>query len=183
GRPRRGPRHARRAPRPLGDVPRDRRVAAPGGGRLMARDEGEARVAGRGGGAPVGGTAGGGPAGAPPARPGGKAGGTLKETERVRTGGPIGGAMVGGKAEAFGPSARRLAGLLKPFRLAVAAIGARAVVAVLLGAVGPRVLGRATDLIFGGVIGAQMPAGITKAEAVAGARAAGREQVAQMLSG
>ncbi|HLV11734.1 MAG TPA: ABC transporter ATP-binding protein [Trueperaceae bacterium] len=149
----------------------------------MARDEGEARVAGRGGGAPVGGTAGGGPAGAPPARPGGKAGGTLKETERVRTGGPFGGAMVGGKAEAFGPSARRLAGLLKPFRLAVAAIVATAVVAVLLGAIGPRVLGRATDLIFGGVIGAQMPAGITKEEAVAGARAAGREQVAQMLSG
>ena len=62
------------------------------------------------------------PSGAP--QPGAPAGGgkpgearTLKQHERARVGGPFGGgAMVGGKAEAFGPSARRLVGQLRPFR-------------------------------------------------------------------
>src|SRR5690554_2382759 len=96
-----------------------------------------------GGGAPVAP-----PEGAAPAASG--KGGTLKETERVRAGGPFGSAMVGGKAESFGPSANRLVRRLRPQRLAVFGVIAMAVAAVALGAIGPRVLGRATDLIFGG---------------------------------
>ncbi|MEZ5161730.1 MAG: hypothetical protein R2709_13910 [Marmoricola sp.] len=49
-------------------------------------------------------------------------------------------------------------------------------------AVGPRVLGHATDLIFGGFVSAKLPAGITKAEAIAGLRAKGQDKVADMLS-
>ncbi len=122
------------------------------------------------------------PSGAAPAA-GGKRGGKLKETERVRTSHPFGGGMVGGKAESFGPSARRLMARLAPQRLAVAGVIALAVLAVMLAAVGPRVLGRATDLIFGGIIGSQLPEGITREQAVAGARAAGQDQIAAMLSG
>ena len=129
------------------------------------------------------------PSGAPqPGAPagGGKPGGArmLKQHERARVGGPFGGgAMVGGKAEAFGPSARRLVGQLRPFRALVILALVMGVAAVALAAVGPRVLGRATDLIFSGVIGAQMPAGITKEQAVEGARLGGDGQVADMLQG
>ena len=123
----------------------------------------------------------GGPQGAAPGGPGGQR--ILKQTERARVGGgPFGGAMVGGKAEAFGPSARRLVGQLRPHRLLVFLALALVVAAVALSAVGPRVLGRATDLIFSGVIGAQMPAGITREQAVEGARAAGNARVAEMLA-
>ena len=47
----------------------------------------------------------------------------------------------------------------------------------------PRILGHATDLLFNGVIGRQLPAGITKAQAVAAARARGDSAFADLLSG
>ncbi|HZW99911.1 MAG TPA: ABC transporter ATP-binding protein, partial [Trueperaceae bacterium] len=149
----------------------------------MPDDKGENEVPVAGPTGKPGGTAPAAPIGGVAPAAGGKGGGTLKETERVRTSHPFGGGMVGGKAESFGPSARRLMARLGPQRWAVAGVIALAIVAVLLAAVGPRVLGRATDLIFGGIIGSQMPEGITKEQAVAGARAAGQDQVAAMLSG
>ena len=57
------------------------------------------------------------------------------------------------------------------------------VVSVLATAFGPRVLGRATDLIFTGLIGGRLPAGLTKAEAVELLRQRGDDQVADMVSG
>jgi ATP-binding cassette subfamily B protein len=48
--------------------------------------------------------------------------------------------------------------------------------------IGPRVLGHATDLLFDGAIGRRLPAGITKAQAVAQARARGDNTFADMLS-
>lgn len=149
----------------------------------MPDDKGEREAPVTGPAGKPGGSAPAGPPGGVAPAAGGKGGGTLKETERVRTSHPFGGGMVGGKAESFGPSARRLMARLGPQRWAVAGVIALAIVAVLLAAVGPRVLGRATDLIFGGIIGSQMPDGITKEQAVAGARAAGQDQVAAMLSG
>jgi len=47
----------------------------------------------------------------------------------------------------------------------------------------PRILGHATDLLFSGVMGRQLPAGITKAQAVAAARARGNSTFADLLSG
>jgi ATP-binding cassette subfamily B protein len=108
----------------------------------------------------------------------------LKETERVRgPGGPFGGGSVGEKALNFGPSLRRLIGLLRPQRAKVAFVILAGVIATAFSAVGPRILGRATDLIFSGVIGRQFPAGITKGQAIEGARAAGQGQIADLLSG
>jgi len=40
-----------------------------------------------------------------------------------------------------------------------------------IGVVVPRILGHATDLLFSGVMGRQLPAGITKDQAIAAARA------------
>ncbi|MEV6690070.1 ABC transporter ATP-binding protein [Micromonospora sp. NPDC051196] len=82
----------------------------------------------------------------------------------------------------FGPSVRRLLGRLRPHRLHLAAIIALAVVSVGLTVIGPKVLGYATDLIFTGVIGQQLPAGSSAEQAVAAARAAGNENFAAMLA-
>ena len=112
---------------------------------------------------------------------------TLQTTERVRAGGmghgPGGMGMVGQKAMAFGPSLRRLAGYLAPQRLLVGFVVLAGIASVALSSVGPRVLGRATDLIFGGLIGKMLPAGLTKEQAIEGARAAGQDQMANLLGG
>ncbi|HET7326430.1 MAG TPA: ABC transporter ATP-binding protein [Nocardioidaceae bacterium] len=57
--------------------------------------------------------------------------------------------MVGQKATDFGPSAKRLVGRLRPDRRKAVAVAGLAVVSVGLTSVGPKILGRATDVIFG----------------------------------
>ncbi|HEU4515227.1 MAG TPA: ABC transporter ATP-binding protein [Nocardioidaceae bacterium] len=111
----------------------------------------------------------------------------MRQTERPVAGpgpghGPFGGGMVGQKSESFGPSARRLARRLAPARLKVAGIGMLAVASVALAVMGPKILGRATDLIFAGLFGRNMPPGMTQQEAVAAARARGEGRVADMLA-
>jgi ATP-binding cassette subfamily B protein len=91
--------------------------------------------------------------------------------------------MIGQKSLDFGSSAKRLAGRLRPERLRVISVFLAAVVSVALSAIGPRVLGQATDLIFAGVIGSRLPEGMTKAEAIDAARAQGQDQIADLLSG
>lgn len=49
--------------------------------------------------------------------------------------------------------------------------------------VGPKILGQATDLVFAGIVGRQMPAGLTKEQALEGMRARGDGGMADMLSG
>ncbi len=113
--------------------------------------------------------------------------GDLKETERVQAGpgpgrGPFGGGMVGQKASAFGPSARRLIGRMRPERVKVLAVLGLTVVSVVLSAIGPRILGHATDLIFAGLIGGRLPAGLSKEQAVEALRQRGDDRVADMVS-
>ncbi|MGN6250493.1 MAG: ABC transporter ATP-binding protein [Marmoricola sp.] len=114
--------------------------------------------------------------------------GQLEETERIQPAGghgpgrgPMGAGMVGQKARDFGGSARRLLRRMAPERARTVLVLALAVVAVTLTAFGPRLLGRATDLIFAGLFGQRLPAGSSKAEAVAGLRAQGRDKVASMV--
>ena len=110
---------------------------------------------------------------------------TLQQTERVQPGGPgrgpLSGGMVAQKSMHFGPSAKRMLARMRPERAKVAAVVALAVVSVALFAVGPRILGRATDLIFAGLFGKQLPAGVTQAQAVDTVRASGDARVADML--
>ncbi|MDX3328971.1 MULTISPECIES: ABC transporter ATP-binding protein [Streptomyces] len=54
---------------------------------------------------------------------------------------------------------------------------------VALSVVGPKILGGATDLIFAGVVGRQMPDGTTKEQAIDGLRAQGDGGLADMLTG
>ncbi len=113
----------------------------------------------------------------------------MKETERVQgqggpgRGGPFGGGMVGQKPLSFGRSIKRLLKRLHPERIKVAAVIVAAVISVALTSLGPRVLGRATDIIFSGVVGGFLPAGLTKEQAIEAVRARGQDQLADMLGG
>ena len=99
-------------------------------------------------------------------------------------GGPgwMGAGMPAERSMSFGPSARRLLGRLRPQRPHLVAVIALAVVSVGLSVIGPKVLGHATDLIFTGVLGRQLPAGTSAEAAVEAARAAGNHNFADMLA-
>jgi ATP-binding cassette subfamily B protein len=95
------------------------------------------------------------------------------------------GAMMSGPAEKaldFGGSLRRLLRLLRPERALLIVVLAFGTVSVALSVTGPKILGYGTDLIFSGIIGAQLPAGSTKEQAVAGLRADGQSTFADMVS-
>ena len=119
----------------------------------------------------------------PAAKPGGFA-----ATERIEAPvggpgrGPMGGGMVGQKAMTFGPSAKRLAGRLRPERMAIGAVVTLGVVSVVLMSFGPRILGWATDLVFSGVMGRSLPSGVTQEQAVQGLRDRGDTRLADMLA-
>lgn len=82
----------------------------------------------------------------------------------------------------FWPSARRLAGTLRPERLWLLLVLAAAAVSVTLSVIGPRLLGEGTNLIFAGVVSKQLPAGMSKEQLIAQLRAAGENQKADMLT-
>ena len=98
-------------------------------------------------------------------------------------GGPMGfaGAPVA-KPRNFRGSFRRLLGELAPERLLVVVVMAFAIVSVGFAIIGPKLLGNATNVIFEGWIGSQLPPGISKDAAVAALRAAGQDNQADMLA-
>ncbi len=112
----------------------------------------------------------------------------LKQTERIEAGpggpgrGPFGGGMVGQKAMSFGPSAKRLVRQMAPARVKASLVIVLAIISVGLTSLGPKILGRATDLIFTGFAGRGFPEGVTKADAVASLRARGEGKQADMLA-
>ncbi len=65
----------------------------------------------------------------------------------------------------FAASAKRMLALLGHARATVSAVVVLALVSVGLTAAGPRILGRATDLIFAGVFGRQLTPGDTREQA------------------
>ncbi|MCB0933525.1 MAG: ABC transporter ATP-binding protein [Mycobacterium sp.] len=86
------------------------------------------------------------------------------------------------RSKDFTGSALRLLRRLAPQRPQAIAVLTMSVCGVALSVIGPRVLGHATDLLFDGVIGRRLPAGLTKEQAVAAARARGDNTFAEMLS-
>ena len=86
------------------------------------------------------------------------------------------------KAKQFWPSAKRLLGLLAPYKLALTAVFVMNAVSVVLAVYAPRVMGRAMDVIFSGVMSKHMPPGTTKEQAIEGLRAAGQDRFADMAS-
>ncbi|MEU6175396.1 ABC transporter ATP-binding protein [Streptantibioticus parmotrematis] len=82
----------------------------------------------------------------------------------------------------FKGSGRRLLAMLKPERTIIIVAVAMAVGSVALSVIGPKILGHATDLIFAGVIGRQLPHGVSQSQAVAGMRAHGQGKVADIVA-
>ncbi|MBX7433615.1 ABC transporter ATP-binding protein/permease [Mycobacterium sp. Y57] len=83
----------------------------------------------------------------------------------------------------FKGSAIRLVRRLTPHRGLTIAVMLLGVGGIAIGVIGPRILGHATDLLFNGVIGRQLPAGLTKQQAIEAARARGDDTFADLLSG
>ncbi|ROR55146.1 ATP-binding cassette subfamily B protein [Luteococcus japonicus] len=102
-----------------------------------------------------------------------------------RAQGPMGMSMGGEKPVNFGVSLRRLLGHLRPERPLIGGVILMAAVGVGANVVGPKILGKATDVIFTGAIGQmlgqQFPAGTPTSVVVERMRAGGGGQFADMV--
>lgn len=85
-------------------------------------------------------------------------------------------------AKNFWPSAKRMVGLLSPYKLGMAILLLAVAFSVALNVYAPRVMGRAMDVIFSGAVSSQMPAGVTKDQIIQGLRASGDDTFADMLT-
>ncbi|MGZ4613102.1 MAG: ABC transporter ATP-binding protein, partial [Kineosporiaceae bacterium] len=91
---------------------------------------------------------------------GGRPGIPLQRRGPGMFGGGLG--MPAEKATAFWPTFRRLLGRMRPERWWVAAAMVLALTSVAFTVAGPKLLGNATNLIFDGVVGKRLPAGLSK---------------------
>jgi ATP-binding cassette subfamily B multidrug efflux pump len=120
--------------------------------------------------------------------PGGGMGGSRPPARRG-PGGPGGGGPMGfagapaAKSKNFRASFGRLLRQLRPELRLVWVVIFLAIVSVVLAILGPKILGNATNIIFEGVVGKQLPPGVTQDQAVAALRAAGQTNQANMLAG
>ncbi|WP_030757562.1 MULTISPECIES: ABC transporter ATP-binding protein [unclassified Streptomyces] len=97
-----------------------------------------------------------------------------------------GGRMMMGPAQRsmdFKGSGKRLLRQLAYDRAKIWGMVAAVVGSVGCAVVGPKILGEATDLVFAGIVGREMPAGTTKQQALDGLRARGQDGMADMLAG
>lgn len=112
---------------------------------------------------------------------------TMKAAERIQMqGGPgrgMGSGTIDQKATSFTASGKRTLRRLRPHRVKIVTVVLAGIVSVGLSALGPKVLGSATDLIFAGVIGRTLPANITKQQAIDSAIAQGQTRSAELLGG
>ncbi|GAA3854466.1 ABC transporter ATP-binding protein [Streptomyces lacrimifluminis] len=101
--------------------------------------------------------------------------------------GPMGRMMAGGGPDQqsldFKESGKRLLSQFRPERATMYVMLLAVFVSVGLSVVGPKILGRATDLVFSGIIGRQFESGSSKAEVLAAMRRRGEDGMADMLSG
>ncbi|MFF2553337.1 ABC transporter ATP-binding protein [Nocardia sp. NPDC058058] len=90
------------------------------------------------------------------------------------------------KAKSFGPSLKRLMRRLAPERFYLTVVLVLAIGSVVLNTLGPQILGKATNLIFDGVVGKQLgqslPPGTSKDQAVEALRQGGDKTFADMLA-
>jgi ATP-binding cassette, subfamily B, multidrug efflux pump len=93
------------------------------------------------------------------------------------------GGVPGDKALDFRGSALRFLRFMRPERWLLALQGLLVAGAVSANVAGPRLLGRATDLLFAGAVGGRLPAGVSKAEAIANLRHQGEDGLADLLRG
>ncbi|MGI5470211.1 ABC transporter ATP-binding protein [Streptomyces sp. CA-132043] len=85
------------------------------------------------------------------------------------------------KSMDFKGSGKRLLRQMRPERAIVTVALLLGTVSVALTVAGPKVLGHATDLIMAGIVGRQLPAGISKEQAVEALRDQGKDGLADIL--
>ncbi|WP_346098924.1 ABC transporter ATP-binding protein [Streptomyces olivaceiscleroticus] len=85
------------------------------------------------------------------------------------------------KSMDFKGSGKRLLRQMRPERAVITVALLLGTVSVALTVAGPKVLGHATDLIVAGIVGRQLPAGITKEQAVEALRHQGKDGLADIL--
>jgi ATP-binding cassette, subfamily B, multidrug efflux pump len=83
----------------------------------------------------------------------------------------------------LGKTLRQLLRRLRPERHLIAFVFLLGSASVAFSVIGPKIIGNATNVIFNGIVGKSLPAGMTKEQAIALLRAHGQSQIAQMLSG
>ncbi|HEY9290434.1 MAG TPA: ABC transporter ATP-binding protein [Microlunatus sp.] len=107
--------------------------------------------------------------------------------KNARGGHGPGSAQVHEKAMNFWPSLKRLLGHLAPERVRLVFVIVLAIVGIVMSVVGPKILGRGTDILFAGIVGRQLgdrfPPGTTQQQVVDALRAAGQDQLADLVSG
>ncbi|WP_019148343.1 ABC transporter ATP-binding protein [Timonella senegalensis] len=86
------------------------------------------------------------------------------------------------KAQHFWASAKRLVGLLSPHKVGMALVLAMVIIGVVLSVIAPRILGKAMDVIFAGVMSKNIPEGTDVNAMIAGLRAQGETDKADMLA-
>jgi ATP-binding cassette subfamily B protein len=86
------------------------------------------------------------------------------------------------KAQDFRGSLRRLFRYLRPDRLLIGLVVLLAVVSVAFAVIGPKIQGEAINVILAGATSLSLPAGVSQADVIAGLRAQGQNQLADMLS-
>lgn len=102
---------------------------------------------------------------------------------RQRGHGPRGAMMPGEKARDFKGSLKRLFGYLKPHKTQLIIVMVLSIACVVLTIAGPKILGKATNILFEGVIGKQLPPGLGKEQIISMLKAAGKDQMADMVAG
>ncbi|GIH06560.1 multidrug ABC transporter ATP-binding protein [Rhizocola hellebori] len=82
----------------------------------------------------------------------------------------------------FKASVRRILGMLRPDKKLLWAALVLGITGVTLAVIGPKILGHATDVIFEGFIGSQLPAELTKDQAVEAIRLSGNNTFADLVA-
>jgi ATP-binding cassette, subfamily B, multidrug efflux pump len=126
----------------------------------------------------------------PMGRPGGAAPGHEGPgSGRPRPGGGPGGGpphmammMPTARPSNFRAGFGRLMGELRPERWLVGGVFVLGVISVVLGLLGPKIIGEAFNVVVGGFFGSQLPAAVPIEDIVAGLRASGQDQMADMLA-
>jgi len=94
-----------------------------------------------------------------------------------------GGMGAGRKSKDLGGTVRRLAGRMRTERTKLLLALMLGITSVTFMVLGPKILGNATNVLFNGIVGKRLPAGVTKAQAIAMLRSEGHNQIAAMISG
>ena len=87
------------------------------------------------------------------------------------------------KSKNFRKTLGQLLGRLRPELPILILVTLLGSASVAFSVIGPKIVGNATNIIFNGVVGKMLPAGMTKAQAIAILNANGKSQIAQLLGG